>query len=46
MKEEIVIPTQYVDIIKSEAIKRGVSADEIVESAIRKFLGRSKDNAE
>ena len=46
MKEEIVIPPQYEEIIKAEATKRGVSADAIVETAIRKFLERSKTDAE
>ncbi|MBR1764132.1 MAG: CopG family transcriptional regulator [Ruminococcus sp.] len=46
MKEEIVIPHQYVAIIMTEAAKRGLSADEIVETVIRKFLERSKADAE
>lgn len=46
MKEEIVIPHQYVAIIMTEAAKCGVSADAIVEAAIRKFLERSRTDAE
>ena len=46
MKADIEIPPQYSEIIKAEAAKRGVSADEIVETAIRKFLERSKTDAE
>lgn len=46
MKEEIVIPHQYVAIIMTEAAKRGLSADEIVEFAIRKILERSRTDAE
>ncbi|MBR1385095.1 MAG: ribbon-helix-helix protein, CopG family [Ruminococcus sp.] len=46
MKKEIEIPSQYLETIMAEAEKRGVSADEIVETAIRKFLERSKTDAE
>lgn len=46
MRSKIEIPPQYVDIIKTEAAKRGISADEIVEAAIRKLLERSKTSAE
>ena len=46
MKAEIEIPSQYVDIIKNEAAKCGVSADEMVETVIRKFLERIRINAE
>ena len=46
MKTEIAIPPQYEEIIKSETAKHGVSADEVVETAIRKFLERSRTNAE
>ena len=46
MKTEIEISPQYSEIFKAEAAKRGISADEIVEAAIRKFLERSMTNAE
>ena len=46
MKTEIEIPPQYVDIIIKEAASKGVSADEVVETAIRKFLERSRADAE
>ena len=46
MKIEIEIPPQYADDIKTEAERRGISADEIVETAIRKFLERSRTDAE
>ena len=46
MKKEITIPPQYAEIIKAEAAKRGISADEIVEATIRKFFERSRIDAE
>ncbi len=46
MKTEIEIPPQYVDIIKAEAAKRGISADEFIETALRNFLERGGANAE
>ena len=46
MKAELEIPPQYAKIIEQLAVKHGVSADEIVESAIRQFLERSSTDAE
>ena len=46
MKAEIEIPPQYSEIIKAEVAKRGISADEFMEAAIRKFFERSKTDAE
>ena len=46
MKVEIEIPPQYAQIIKAAAEKQGVSADEIVETALKNFLERSRSHAE
>ena len=46
MKEELVIPQKYVEIIKKTAEQQGVSADEIVETAIKHFLERGAEDAE
>ncbi len=46
MKAEIEIPTQLAEVVVEETSKSGVSADEIVETAIRYFLERSRTDAE
>ncbi len=46
MKAEIEIPPQYAENIDQLAKKQGVSADEFIEAAIRKFLERSRTDAE
>lgn len=45
MKIEVEIPPQYAKSISETAEKQGVSADEIVEIALKKFLERSLKNA-
>ena len=45
MKREIDIPQKYVEIIKKIAKQQGISANEIVENAIRQFIERSSENA-
>ena len=46
MKEEIAIPQKYVEKIKKTAEQQGVSADEIVGTAIKHFLERGGEDAE
>lgn len=46
MKKEIEILPQYAETIKHQAAKQGVSADEVVENALRKHLERSRTDAE
>ncbi|WP_295154974.1 CopG family transcriptional regulator [uncultured Ruminococcus sp.] len=38
MKEEIAIPQKYVEMIKKTAEQQGVSADDIVETEIKKLF--------
>ena len=45
MKIEVEIPQEYIQRIEETAEKQGVSADEIVEIALKKFLERSLKNA-
>jgi hypothetical protein len=45
MKEEIAIPQNYVEMIKKAEKYQGVSADEIVETAIKHFLERGEEDA-
>ena len=46
MKEKIVIPLQYAEIIKAEAERRNISIEDVVHTALKKFLERSKTDAE
>ncbi len=45
MKEEIVIPSPYAEQLKKLAAEQGVSADEIAENVIRKYLKRGEADA-
>ena len=42
---EIEIPPQYVEPLLRYADENGVSADEVVEMAIKNYLERMKENA-
>ncbi|MBR1383690.1 MAG: hypothetical protein IJ555_07770 [Ruminococcus sp.] len=46
MKEEIEIPPQYAEIIKSEAEHQNISIEDVVHIALKKYLERSKTDAE
>ena len=46
MKEEITIPPQYAQIIKAEAERRNISIEDVVHIALKKYLERSRTNAE
>ena len=46
MKAEIEIPQPYAEIIKRLVVKHGILIDEFIETAIRKFLERSRTDAE
>lgn len=46
MKEKIVIPLQYAEIIKAEAERRNISIEDVVHIALKKYLERSKTDAE
>ncbi|WP_295090129.1 ribbon-helix-helix protein, CopG family [Ruminococcus sp.] len=43
-KVEITIPPQFSDAVEKTAKKEGITADELMERALRKFLERSKDD--
>ena len=45
MKEEIVIPSPYAEQLEKLAAEQGVTADEIAENAIRKYLKRREADA-
>lgn len=45
MKEEIVIPSPYAELIEKFADEQNTSVDDIAEKAIKHFLERSKTNA-
>lgn len=45
MKEEIVIPSPYAEQLRKLAAEQGVSADEIAENVIRKYLKRGEADA-
>ena len=45
MKKEIVIPQEYAEIIKAEAERQNMTVDEVVHTAFRNFLERSKSDA-
>ena len=42
MKEEIVIPPQYEEIIKAEAERKNISVDKVVHIALKKFLRKEQ----
>ena len=43
-KNEITIPPQFSEAIEKAAEKEGITADELMERAMRKLLERSQDN--
>lgn len=45
MKEEIAIPSPYAEQLEKLAAEQGVTADEIAENAIRKYLKRGEADA-
>lgn len=45
MKEELIIPSPYAELIEEIADEQNTTADDIAEKAIRDFLGRSETNA-
>lgn len=45
MKEEIMIPSPYAELLEEIADEQNTTADEIAEKAIREFLERSETNA-
>lgn len=45
MKIEVEIPQEYIQRIKETAEKQGVSADKMVETALKKLLERCLKNA-
>ena len=40
---EITIPEQYEELLEKKAAEQGITVEELLESAIRKFLERNKD---
>ena len=46
MKKEITIPPQYTEIIKAEAERKNISIEDVVHIALKKYLERSKTDAE
>ncbi len=46
MKEEITIPPQYAQIIKVEAKRKSISIEDVVHTALKKALERSRTDAE
>lgn len=45
MKEEIMIPSPYAELLEEIADEQNASPDDIAENAIRKYLERIKNNA-
>lgn len=45
MKEELIIPSPYAELIEEIADEQNTTADDIAEKAIKNFLERSKTNA-
>ena len=45
MKEEITIPPQYAQIIKAEAERKNISIEDVVHTALKKALERSRTDA-
>ena len=40
---EITIPEQYEELLEKKAAEQGITVEELLESAIRKFLERKKE---
>lgn len=45
MKEELIIPSPYAELIEEIADEQNTTVDDIAEKAIKNFLERSKTNA-
>lgn len=45
MKEELIIPSPYAELIEEIADEQNTTADDIAEKAIKNFLERSETNA-
>lgn len=45
MREELIIPSPYAELIEEMADEQNTTVDDIAENAIRDFLERSKTNA-
>ena len=43
MEFEITIPEQYEELLEKKAAEQGITVEELLESAIWKFLERNKD---
>ena len=43
MEFEIIIPEQYEELLEKKAAEQGITVEELLESAIRKFLERNKE---
>lgn len=43
-KVEITIPPQFSEVIEKAAKKEGITADELIERAMKKLLERSDEN--
>ena len=46
MKEEITIPPQYAELIKAEAERRNISIEDVLHTALKQALERSRTDAE
>ena len=46
MKKEITIPPQYAEIIKAEAERKNISIEDVLHTALKKALERSRTDAE
>ena len=45
MKEELIIPSPYAELIEEIADEQNTTVDDIAEKAIKDFLERSESNA-
>lgn len=43
MEFEITIPEQYEELFEKKAAEQGITVEELLENAIRKFLERKKE---
>ena len=43
MEFEIIIPEQYEELLEKKAAEQGITVEELLESAIRKFLEGKKE---
>lgn len=43
MEFEITIPEQYEELLEKKAAEQGITVEELLENAIRKFLERKKE---